>query len=231
MPRMHQWNGGRLVAAAALVSLTFLVGCDEHVQITRDHDVRIPRHATWAWRPAVAEARNTPPPSAPTGDNRPVISRDTLNPTPPPQGRAGAPPREPSAEDEVVRQRVKTAIEQTLASKGFQQVDPAQAEFLVDYKFATRRFNETVPAYGGYPGLVCGPFGCWYGGYGPGWAGYENVHFREGTIVFDWLQRDTKHLAYRAVGEKSVHRDAFSLSQDDINSLTHKLLSDLKPGK
>jgi hypothetical protein len=231
MPSSRQWSSKRLVAAAAFVSVAFLVGCDEHVQITRDHDIRIPKHATWAWRPAEA-ARSTPP-SAPNGDNRPVISRDTLNAPPPPQRgpRAGAASQEPNPQDDVVRQRVKTAIEQTLASKGFQQVDPAQAEFLVDYKFAVRRFNETVPAYGGYPGLVCGPFGCWYGGYGPAWAGYENVHFREGTIVFDWIQRDTKHLVYRAVGEKPVQRDAFSLTQSDINSLTHKLLSDLKPGK
>jgi Domain of unknown function (DUF4136) len=233
MPRLHpwKWNSRRLLAAGAFVSLAFLAGCDEHVQITRDHDVRIPKHATWAWRPAAAEAPNTAPPSAPNGDNRPVISRDTLN-APPPRGpRAGAPSQEQNPQDDVVRQRVRTAIEQTLASKGFQQVDPAQAEFLVDYKFAIRRYNGTVPAYGAYPGLVCGPFGCWYGAYGPAWAGYENVHFREGTIVFDWMQRDTKHLVYRAQGEKPVKRDAFSLTQDDINSLTHKLLGDLKPGK
>jgi len=232
MQGLRQMNAKRLVLAAGLVSVAFLVGCDEHVQITRDHDIRIPKHATWAWRP-YEEARNTPPPAAPNGDNRPVISRDTLTPSPapPPRGRAAAPPREASAEDDVVRQKVKTAIEQTLASKGFQQVDSAQAEFLVDYKFAVRRYNETVPAYGGDPGLVCGPFRCWYGAYGPGWVGYENIHFREGTIVFDWTQRDTRHLAYRAVGEKPVHRDAFSLSQDDINSLTHKLLGELKPGK
>jgi Domain of unknown function (DUF4136) len=233
MPSSRQWSSKRLVTAAAFVSLVFLVGCDEHVQITRDHDIRIPKHATWAWRPAEGGARYAPPPSAPNSDNRPVISRDTMNPPPPPpQGRGAGPAgQQTTAEDDVVRQRVKTAIEQTLASKGFQQVDPAQAEFLVDYKFAVRRLNERVPAYGGYPGLVCGPFGCWYGGYGPAWAGYENIHFREGTIVFDWLQRDTKHLVYRAIGEKPVQRDAFSLTQSDINSLTHKLLSELKPGK
>jgi hypothetical protein len=234
MQSLRQMKMKRLWGAAVIVSVGFLAGCDEHVQITRDHDIRIPKHATWAWRPAVEESRNVPPPAAPNGDNRPVVSRDNLGaPPPPPRPRAGggAPPQQPSAEDDVVRQKVKTAIEQTLASKGFQQVDPAQAEFLVDYKFAVRRFNETVPAYGGYPGLVCGPFRCWYGAYGPAWVGYENVHFREGTIVFDWVQRDSQHLVYRAVGEKPVKRDAFSLSQDDINSLTHKLLGDLKPGK
>jgi len=205
MQGLRQKNLKRLLTAAAIVGVVFLVGCDEYVHIVRDHDIRIPKHATWAWRPA-EEARNTPPP-------------------------ATAPAREPSAEDDVMRQKVKTAIEQTLASKGFQQTDPAQAEFLVDYKFAVRRQSETVPAYGGYPGLVCGPFRCWYGAYGPAFVGYENIHFRAGMIVFDWTQKDTRHLVYRAVGEKPVDRDAFSLSQDQINGLTHKLLSQLNAGK
>jgi len=230
MQNMRPWSAKRLLGAAAFLSLIFLAGCDEHVQITRDRDVRIPKHATWAWRPAVQEVRNTPPPAAPNADNRPVISRDDLS-APPPRQRSAAPPREPNADDDIVRQRVKTAIEQTLASKGFQQVDPAQAEFLVDYKFAVRHFNGTVPAYGGYPGLVCGPFRCWYGAYGPAWVGYENVHFREGTIVFDFDQREPRQRVYRAIGEKPVHRDAFSLTQDEINSLTHHLLSQLNAGK
>jgi len=234
MQGLRQKNLKRLLTAAAIVGVVFLVGCDEYVHIVRDHDIRIPKHATWAWRPA-EEARNTPPPAtAPNRDDRPVISRDNLGGPPPAQRppRAGAAPaREPSAEDDVMRQKVKTAIEQTLASKGFQQTDPAQAEFLVDYKFAVRRQSETVPAYGGYPGLVCGPFRCWYGAYGPAFVGYENIHFRAGMIVFDWTQKDTRHLVYRAVGEKPVDRDAFSLSQDQINGLTHKLLSQLNAGK
>lgn len=218
----------RLLTAAALLSLMFIAGCDDHVQITRDHDVRIPHNATWAWRPAVAETRAAAPP--PSSGGRPVISRDDMAS---PRPRQNPPPREPNADDEVVRQRVKTAIEETLSSKGFKHVDdPAAAEFLVDYKFAVRRFNETVPEYGGYPGLVCGPFSCWGGwGYGPAFVGYENIHFREGTIVFDFSQQTNRHLVYRAVGEKPVRRDAFSLTQGDINDLTHHLLKDLKAGK
>lgn len=219
----------RFLTAAAFLSLILVTGCDEYVQVTRDRDVRIARNATWAWRPAVeeaAEARNTRP-----ADNRPVTSRDDLRRA----ERAQPARRDPDANDEVVRGRVKTAIEETLTSKGFKQVsDPAAADFLVDYKFAVNRQNATVPVgYGGaYPGLVCGPFRCWESwGYGPAYVGYENIHFREGTIVFDWVQQSTKHLAYRAVGEKPVRRDAFSLTQSDINDLVHHLLKDLKPGK
>jgi hypothetical protein len=219
----------RFLTAAAFLSLIFLVGCDEYVQVTRDRDVRIARNATWAWRPAVDEAAAAREPRS--ADNRPVTSRDDLRR----DQRAQPARRDPDANDEVVRGRVKTAIEQTLTSKGFKQVsDPAAADFLVDYKFAVNRQNATVPVgYGGaYPGLVCGPFRCWESwGYGPAYVGYENIHFREGTIVFDWVQQSTKHLAYRAVGEKPVRRDAFSLPQNDINDLVHHLLKDLKPGK
>jgi len=219
----------RFLTAGALLCLLFVGGCDEYVRVTRDRDVRIPRNATWAWRPAVEEAAAAR--ENRTGDNRPVISRDDIRR----DQRVQPARRDRDANDEIVRGRVKTAIEQALASKGFKQVsDPSAADFLVDYKFAVNRHNESVPvAYpGAYPGLVCGPFRCWESwGYGPAFVGYENIHFREGTIVFDWVQQGTKHLVYRAVGEKPVRRDAFSLTQDDINGLVHHLLKDLRPGK
>jgi len=36
---------------------------------------------------------------------------------------------------------------------------------------------------------------------------------------------------YRAIGQKPVKRDAFSLTQDEINGLVNHLLKDLKPKK
>lgn len=219
------------LSVAALSSLILVAGCDERVHITRDRDVRIPKGATWAWRPAVPETASAEPrPARGRREDRPITSRDTVgrNPYPNENQRAS---REPNADDEVVRQRVRESIERTLASKGFKQVGPAAAEFLVDYKFAVRGHNAAVPvAYGGaYPGLVCGPFRCWDSwGYGPAFVGYENIHFREGTIVFDFMQQANKHLVYRAVGEKPVRHDAFTLTQGDINSLVHVLLGELK---
>src|SRR3984957_9776828 len=71
----------RLLTAAAFVSLIFAAGCDEYVRITRDRDVRIPKNATWAWRPVVEEAavpRANRTPDNRTGANRPVPFRDNL---------------------------------------------------------------------------------------------------------------------------------------------------------
>jgi hypothetical protein len=220
---MTHWTMGlrksSLIAVSALCSGLLLAGCDEYVQITRDPDVPIHKLATWAWRPATEQAN--------ARDPRAVVSRDVIS-------RDETVVRDSNADNEMVRQRVKTAIEQTLASKGLTQISDAQAaDFLVDYQFAVERRNVTVPAaYGGYPGVVCGPYGCWQSwGWGPAAVGYENIRFSQGTIVFDFVQRSTNHLVYRAVGEKPVHANTFTLTQSDIHALVHRLLEDLRTHK
>lgn len=220
---MTRWTMGLrkspLIAVSALLSGLLLAGCDEYVQITRDPDVPIHKLATWAWRPLSEPAK--------ARDSRPVVSRDVIS-------RDETAVRDTNADNEMVRQRVKTAIEQTLTSKGLNQIsDPQAADFLVDYHFAVERRNVTLPAvYGGYPGVVCGPFGCWQsGGWGPAAVGYERIRFRAGTMVFDFMQQSTNHLVYRAVGEKRVNDNTFSLTQGDINGLVHHLLKDLNTHK
>jgi len=208
-----------LFAACAIACVVVLAGCDEYVHITRDPDVHIARHATWAWRPAQEESRR---------GSRPVVSRDVIS-------RNETVTREDNADNEALRGKVKTAIERNLSDKGLKEAsDPATADFLVDFHIAVRRRNMTVERVypDAYPGLVCGPFGCYSGwGYGPAAVGYENIRFREGTVVLDVVQNPANHLVYRAVGEKPVRRDTFSFTQDEVNGLVHHLLKDLKPSK
>ncbi len=139
-------------------------------------------------------------------------------------------PVAPPKDADRVRQRIRTAIEQTSSSKGLRQVSDAQAaDFLVDYHVAVRRHEVTVGRVypGGYPGLVCGPFGCWESwGWGPAGVSYENIRFREGTVVFDLVKQSNNRLAYRAVGQKPVHRDTFN--QGEINEFVHHMLGKLK---
>jgi Domain of unknown function (DUF4136) len=207
-----------LFAIGALACAVLLGGCDEYVHVTRDRDAHIPRHATWAWRPASEEGSRR--------GSRPVISRDEIT-------RGETVTRENNADNDALRGKLKSAVERNLAEKGFKEIDYADdADFLVDFHIAVRRRNMTVERVypGAYPGLVCGPFGCYSGwGYGPAAVGYENIRFREGTVVVDVVQSPANHLIYRAVGEKPVRRDTFSFSQDEVNGLVHHLLKDLKP--
>jgi hypothetical protein len=213
-----KWKMPLLLAAVAMFAFV-AAGCDDHVRITRDPDVRIRKGATWAWAPE--------PQLAAARDNRRVLSRDSIS-----REERREMVREDNPNNQVVQDRVKQAIQQSLMSKGMMQVsDPATADFLVDYHFAVERRNETVQTvYGGaYPGLVCGPYGCYRGwGYGPAAVGYERVHWRAGTIAFNFMQNPARRLVYQAVGEKPVRRDTFSLTQDEINGLVNHLLKDLK---
>ena len=209
-----------LSLAAVCAAAVLLAGCDEYIRITRDPDLRIAKHATWAWQTMPANAR--------ARDSRRVISRDVIG-----RGESETVTRDNNPDNEVLRQKVKLAIEQGLMAKGLKQVtDPQAADFVVDFHLAVRRRNVTVGyAYpGGYPGLVCGPFGCYEGwGWGPPGVSYENIRFREGTIVLDVLQEPSNHLVYRAVGAKPVKYDLLTLSQNDVNGIVHGLLKDLKP--
>src|SRR5713226_3432893 len=203
-----------LLAASILICGLFLAGCDDHITVIRDPDIPVVKGSTWAWRPMA---------SPKDAEKRPVVSRDVIS-------RGETVVREPDGNREIVRQRFRTAIEQTLSSKGLRQVsDPQAADFLVDYHVAVRRHDVTVQRVypGGYPGLVCGPYGCWESwGWGPTAVSYENVRFREGKVVFDFVKQSNKRLAYRAIGQKPVHRDTFN--QGEISEFVHHMLGKLK---
>src|SRR5258706_1001594 len=188
------------LAIGAIACTALLSGCDEYVHITRAPDVHIARHATWAWRPAAEEASQR--------DSRRVISRVDMR-------RGETVTRETDADSDVLRGKVKSAIERNLAEKGLKEADdPEDADFLVDFHIAVRRRNMTVERVypGVYPGLMCGPFGCYGGwGYGPAAVGYENVRFREGTIVVAVVENPSDHLVYRVVGEEPGHMKPVSV--------------------
>jgi hypothetical protein len=210
-----------LMAATAVLCGLAVAGCDEHVEVIQDTDIHVMKHQSWAWRPM--EAR--PAAAEPEGGRR-VISRDAIG------GRNNAPaaPAEPDPAVEISRKQLRTEIERQLAQKGLSQVpDPAAADYLVDYNFAVRGHNVAVERVypGAYPGLVCGPFGCWNGwGYGPPEVAYQNVRFREGTFVFDLRKNGSKQLVYRAIGQEPEYHAQFSHEQ--IEDMVHALLKKLK---
>jgi hypothetical protein len=212
--RTQSKESSPLLAAAIVICGLWLAGCDDHITVIRDPDIPVHQGNTWAWRPMA------PPKDE---DRRPVVSRDVIS-------RRESIARDPSGSNDIVRQRIRVAIEQTLSSKGLRQVrDPQDADFLVDYHVAVRRHEVTVQHVypGGYPGLVCGPYGCWESwGWGPPEVSYENIRFREGTVVFDLTKQSSRRLAYRAIGQKPVHRDTFN--QDEISEFIHHMLGKLK---
>jgi len=177
---------------------------------------------TWAWRP------QGQPPSANvnrSSDTRAVVSRDVIG---------SQPSHLESNRDwntEANRTQLQQAIERALKSKGLVQVnDPAAADFLVDYHVAVKSQQATVQSVypGGYPGVVCGPYGCWSGwGWGPPEVEYRTVRYHEGTFVFDMALRSPKKLAYRAIGQKELNNKS-TISEYQAEEAVNHLLKGLK---
>jgi hypothetical protein len=215
------------VWAGLLAGSLILSGCDDRsLEILRDPDVRVTKGMTWAWRPANAPEGGPRRANANPNDGRQVVSRDVITPEAPQRQHLES---NRDWNTEANRDTLKAAIAKTLQSKGLTQVpDPSAADFWVDYHVAVKTRAATVAYPGGYPGVVCGPYGCWSGwGWGP--PGYQNVRFREGTFVIDVALRDPNKLAYRAISHKDLSYQKPVISPYQAEEAAKHLLKDLKP--
>jgi uncharacterized protein DUF4136 len=240
MTHLQIWKKTPLLTATVLfLGLGFgLSGCDDRLERFRDPEVAIPHSATWAWKPSTPHRRVISRDEIRRDEDRWDDSYDRGNQDESRDGyrRDDRRRRDDSNSDnldnEMVRGRIRVAIEKELARKGLRRVeDPRDAEFLVDYRAGIHSGDRTVERVypGGFPGLVCGPFGCWDSwGYGPPEVTYENIHFREGMIVFNFIEYSSNKIAYRAIGEKHVNRSYFK--QENIDEAVQNMLKDLKPG-
>lgn len=209
--------------STVLLGGLLLAGCDDHVEVIRDPEIRLTRAMTWAWRPA-----NMPETVKLGPDGRPIVSRDVIKPQPSPPTQKLESNRDWNTE--ANRTQLQQAIERALKAKGLTQVtDPAVADLLVDYHVAVR--TQTAMVQRVYPG--CGPYGCWgsYGywggwGWGPPEVEYQNIRFHQGTFVLDLALRNPKKLAYRAISRKELNNKR-SISPHQAEEAVDHLLKDL----
>jgi hypothetical protein len=105
----------------------------------------------------------------------------------------------PHTRDTLVEDRIVAAIQQELATKGLQPApDQAHADLIATYTAGARTKQELQSTWdGGYWGPG---FDDWYWGG----AGYGDVwieEYREGTLVIDLIDAQTKKLVWRAIAK------------------------------
>ena len=222
----------RTVSSVALLSVVALgglalAGCDDDVEVIRDPEIHITKGMTWAWRPM-----NMPETVKRGADGRPIVSRDVIKPQPEPGPPAQKFESNRDWNTEANRTQLQSAIQRALGSKGLTLVtDPAKADLLVDYHVAVKS-QTTQRVYAGYPGPVCGPYGCWssYGGWGGwGWGPpeVEYVRYHEGTFMLDLALRNPRKLAYRAISRREMSNKR-SISPYQAEEAVNHLLKGLK---
>jgi hypothetical protein len=150
-----------------------------------------------------------------------------------PTGQAGS--GDPRVDNDIVRERIKTAIDTNLAAKGFRQADPATAQLLVSYHVGLQNKTDTQVSSFGPPvggGVACGRRGC-IGGYGWGMYGapqdidVRHIDYTEGTMMLDLTNRSSGKLAWRATSQKRV--DKGDVDQAGLNAVVADMVKSL-PG-
>lgn len=123
------------------------------------------------------------------------------------------------------QERVKTAIDRVLASRGYTQAQPG--DFAIGYTLGARDKVKVTDL---------GPYGAFYPGYGFGfrraWAApYSNVDVRnvtEGTLAIDIYDVQTKRPVWHGLASKELSADGADPA--DIDAAVTSLLAKFPPG-
>lgn len=150
---------------------------------------------------------------------------------------AWAPPEQGDVEDPVLDsglldRRVKRAVSSVLTDRGFEEVPPEEADFLVTYHTATRErvTSQNVRVhltYGyGYP-----YYPAWYGSRYYPHAPYsrESRSYREGTLMIDIVDRDEERLIWRGWRSGEVRQSRYT--EEQVLAQVRSILSDFPPGE
>ncbi len=112
--------------------------------------------------------------------------------------------------------RIKSMIDETLASKGLKVVENKKdADLLLAIYFDNK--NKVNVAYVGY-------------GYGPWHYGGPVVsEYKEGTMVIDFADNKKRELVWRGTASGIAHKDDYT--EDDIKYIVNRILKQFPPEK
>lgn len=142
---------------------------------------------------------------------------------------------DPRVDNDIVRERIKTAVDTNLAAKGYRQVDSGQAKLLVAYHIGLQNKTDYSATSMGAPGggVACGRRGC-VGGYGWGMYGapmdvdVRSINYVEGALMLDLIDTASGKLAWRATSQKRV--DEKDATQDGLNAVVADMIKTLPAG-
>lgn len=115
-----------------------------------------------------------------------------------------------ASENSIVAGRVQRAVDQQMQAKGWRLVDSAAASFLVHYHVGIRSEAQTVTDIPPPPpGVNCGVYSCYGGGYSWGYWGppettTREVVYREGALMIDLEDAKSGKLAWRGVRKQEA---------------------------
>jgi len=127
--------------------------------------------------------------------------------------------------NDLLDKRIKESANNQLTAKGYTQ-NADSPDFLVLYHTGTEdKINVTDWGYG------YGPYGYGYGGYG-GWygGGVDVQQYKEGTLILDIIDAQTKQLVWRGFATAALNPDApMEKREKKLNEVITQILSKFPP--
>lgn len=132
----------------------------------------------------------------------------------------------------LMDRRIRTAIETTLKSKGYTQVESGRPDFFVTYQLVVKTqidVNTVGPAFvwRGYP------FG--YRGFPhPYWGGIDYMtyvdQYEVGTLIIDFTDAQTHQLFWRGIGERRLSQQSTpEKTTEMVNRTVAEMLAQYPP--
>lgn len=124
----------------------------------------------------------------------------------------------PEGVNPLLTQRVRAAIDKTLAARGYTQADPG--DFAVGFTLGARNRVETT---------TLGGYGAYYRPWG-GWGGVAQVDVRnvtDGTLTIDIYDATTKAAVWNGQATKEVRTD--QIAQEKVDAAVEAVLAKFPP--
>jgi hypothetical protein len=124
----------------------------------------------------------------------------------------------------LLDRRIRSAIDEELASKGFALVDRSKAQVLVSYHLGVEKKLDVDTIYQSY-----GYRGGYYGGGGI--AQTTVREYEEGTMLIDIIDAPAKQLVWRGSGQARLRRTSSPEQREErVREAVTEILEDFPPG-
>jgi hypothetical protein len=134
---------------------------------------------------------------------------------------------DPWVDNPLLDNRIRQAIEQVLAGKGFRRSGKEATDFTVAYRLVIQSRIESSPVSIGVGtgfGIGSGSFG----GIGVGTSSVDS--YDEGTIIIDFTDSNSGDLIWRGTGSKRLSRQSDPQKTTEIvNAVVEKILAQYPP--
>jgi len=97
--------------------------------------------------------------------------------------------------------RIRRAVEQELAAKGYRKVAAAEADLIVSFSIGTQEKTEIRSTPSGGAGYYDYGYGGWYGG-----STVRSYQYTEGTLALEFFDREARRAVWVGWGSKRLSK-------------------------